>query len=475
MKKKILALVLAMTMVICMMPSAHAYSVRDAYDEFAAQYPEFIDVIVENGVSESKLIDFLRALQRSLYLKNLMEPITEDNFEDVLLDSVESVSNADRFLDLQRALMIAYPDAVDEALVHRRIHPDLMPLCNTVKSMIFEHDMLSSIDTGAGSDILNIVSIDELDGVSVEKGKSLRLPSKVDGRTETGVAVPLDITWDSVPDTSAEGTFTAEGTLQIPEGYRLDGSLSDAVSVEVVVTPANTNTGDDKKPDTGDNKPNNDDNKRPDTDNTGYGDDGQDEEPVKHVYSFSDVSVNSDLGKAVYALSDIGVINGYVDGTFKPDNPITRAEIAKIMTTAMGSLDAEAAASFTDTKDHWALLYVASAQKAGLINGYPDGTFKPDNNITRAEVMTIVYRALDGKKAFTGNQAAPYKFSDDALVPDYAKTPIGTLANYGIVSGTSVAQPDGSVLNNIDPTSRATRGQCVLMVYNALKLMGKIK
>ncbi len=481
MKKKVLAFVLALAMVACLMPTAIAYDVRDAYDEFAATYPDFIENVVANGASESLIIDFLRALQRNLYNKNRNTPITEENFEEMLISAVKTVSNANRFASFQRAVILAYPDAVDAAYAGR-IHEDFIPLYETVKTMIFDHHMLDSLDTDTSSDILTIVSVDALNGVTAVVGKDVELPLTVNGRTETGVAVPLSVSWTSVPPTTAEGVFYAEGSIaSVPEGYKLDDSVSTAVTVEVTVKAESSTdpgtTGGDKDNNNNNNNNNNKDNNNGGGINGGTVDNtvNNNNNNIKHIYTFSDVDEKTEVGKAVYALSDIGIINGYLDGTFKADNPITRAEIAKIMVTALDGIDTTAAATFSDTKDHWALSYIATAQKMGLINGYPEGTFLPDNNITRAEVMTIVYRALDGKKAFTGSAAAPFKFSDDVLVPDYAKTPIGILANFGIIKGNTISQPDGTTLNNIEPEINATRGQCVLMVYNALKLIGKIK
>ena len=94
--------------------------------------------------------------------------------------------------------------------------------------------------------------------------------------------------------------------------------------------------------------------------------------------------------QAVKYLAEIGIINGYEDGTFKPNQPITRAEFAKIA-ASFDDISSGADNPFSDLSDsHWAYSYIISCFMKGWINGYPSGDFKPDNNITRAEAIKIV-------------------------------------------------------------------------------------
>ena len=84
-----------------------------------------------------------------------------------------------------------------------------------------------------------------------------------------------------------------------------------------------------------------------------------------------------------------GIIAGYTDGTFKPSNTITRAEFAKIVAVAKG-LSPASGSSFSDTSGHWAAGYIEAVKTAGYIAGYPNGTFRPNNNISRAEIAKII-------------------------------------------------------------------------------------
>jgi hypothetical protein len=86
-------------------------------------------------------------------------------------------------------------------------------------------------------------------------------------------------------------------------------------------------------------------------------------------------------------------MRGYEDGTFRPEGSITRAEFATLLVRLKGC-DLPEASRFSDCAGHWASAYIGAADVNGLMSGYPDGSFKPDSFITRAEVMTAVNRML---------------------------------------------------------------------------------
>ena len=111
--------------------------------------------------------------------------------------------------------------------------------------------------------------------------------------------------------------------------------------------------------------------------------------------NYSDVKDTAWYNNAISTLSNMGILKGYQDGTFHPDAPVTRAEFATIAARfSDGELNEYA--SFPDVpENHWASKYIAKAAKLGWIKGYKDGTFRPKNNITRAEAMTLVNRVLE--------------------------------------------------------------------------------
>lgn len=109
--------------------------------------------------------------------------------------------------------------------------------------------------------------------------------------------------------------------------------------------------------------------------------------------SFSDVSAGDWYYQSVTLLSSLGILNGYEDGTFRPNQTITRAEFVTILSSFFAPV--EGTARFQDVPaTHWALKNISSANARGWINGYDDGTFRPDKTITRAEAVTVMNAVL---------------------------------------------------------------------------------
>ena len=111
---------------------------------------------------------------------------------------------------------------------------------------------------------------------------------------------------------------------------------------------------------------------------------------------FSDVSASDWFNNAISTLTNAGILDGYEDGTFRPNGNITRAEFATIAVRFF-DLTYEGEDLFPDISDHWARDYINQAAAAGFVNGYEDGTFRPNNAITRAEAVTLVNRTLERK------------------------------------------------------------------------------
>jgi hypothetical protein len=122
--------------------------------------------------------------------------------------------------------------------------------------------------------------------------------------------------------------------------------------------------------------------------------------------SFEDVKDPNCAG-AVEALVELGVVNGMPDGTFAPENKVTRAQLAKMLVLCTGLVEgmSEAEAEeyfadyadnkvFNDVEGHWGAGYVNAAAQLKLISGYPDGSFKPNKDVSYAEAITMMIRAL---------------------------------------------------------------------------------
>lgn len=163
----------------------------------------------------------------------------------------------------------------------------------------------------------------------------------------------------------------------------------------------------------------------------------------------------------IAALSGKGIINGYEDGTFRPDNQITRAEFAKLLITLSGRApvykDVFADVSAAD----WSYGYIAAASDMGLITGY-NGNFEPNGLITKQDAAVMLYRYAQSRGLALGGDA---QFDDSALIADYAAAPVGALASGGVISGA-----DGRFY----PTNNTTRAEAATLIYKLLSLMKEV-
>ncbi|OGO84384.1 MAG: hypothetical protein A2Y24_07120 [Clostridiales bacterium GWE2_32_10] len=145
--------------------------------------------------------------------------------------------------------------------------------------------------------------------------------------------------------------------------------------------------------------------------------------------TFTDV--DSEYTTAVSRLASIDILTGYEDGTFKPEGTITRAEAAAVIVRMLGKEKvAKASASVTQFKDmtgHWANGYVNTAAGAGVVKGYEDGTFKPDAQVTYAEIVTMMVRALGAGEAVGSSGTWPTNYlifaQGEDLTEDVAVVP----------------------------------------------------
>ena len=115
------------------------------------------------------------------------------------------------------------------------------------------------------------------------------------------------------------------------------------------------------------------------------------------IHNFSDVAANAWYAKAVATLANAGIITGDPQGTFRPNDTITRAEFAAIAARFDTSTD-DAKGFYTDLDGHWAAELIGRASGRGWVTGYSDGTFRPNQAITRAESMTLINRVLGRDK-----------------------------------------------------------------------------
>ena len=172
--------------------------------------------------------------------------------------------------------------------------------------------------------------------------------------------------------------------------------------------------------------------------------------------SFKDVPSNHWAYSSVTTLAQKGIINGYDDDTFKPNNKVTREEFVKMIVGATGLVVADTACDFADVPENaWFYEYVASAFAAGVVSGIDETTFGVGRNITRQDVAVIAARILDYLKpgAYT---AAETTLTDIDSVSDYAVQSVKLLNNMGIING----YDDGSFM----PRNELTRAEAAAII-----------
>jgi hypothetical protein len=154
------------------------------------------------------------------------------------------------------------------------------------------------------------------------------------------------------------------------------------------------------------------------------------------LIKFPDVAVGYWVDKPISLLAMGRVITGYPDGTFRPEGNITRAEMCSLLMKTVDQLSTgegtraseEAGGNFQDVKTtHWAASFIAKAAKLGVVKGYPDGSFKPSGNITRAEGLAMVAR-------FAGISEEAYNNEfNDVRASNWAATIIAGATKAGIL------------------------------------------
>ncbi len=185
---------------------------------------------------------------------------------------------------------------------------------------------------------------------------------------------------------------------------------------------------------------------------------------VENKVSFNDIaSVQAWAGRQIEVIAAKGAIEGKAAGKFAPKDNVTRAEFAKMLIRGLDLENASATASFDDVKaGDWFAPYVAAATKLGIINGRTATKFDPNATITRAEMATMIARAL---KVTTGaadvaDEAAALKgFADAAKINPTLKAGVAFAANEGIVIGAN-----GKFL----PNDKANRAEAAVIIYRAI-------
>ncbi len=186
---------------------------------------------------------------------------------------------------------------------------------------------------------------------------------------------------------------------------------------------------------------------------------------AEQTTAFNDVSVSHWAYSAITSLSSQGIVSGYPDGTFKPEAPVTRAEFAAMLAKALGLSGAGTSGNFTDVAvSSWCYDAVNDAVAAGLVSGTGDHLFAPNALITREQMAVMAAKAL-GAKAPTVDGTELDSFSDKPAVSNWAVTGMEAAVKADLISGMTSGA--------LAPLDNATRAQAAAMIYKLLAISGK--
>ena len=175
---------------------------------------------------------------------------------------------------------------------------------------------------------------------------------------------------------------------------------------------------------------------------------------------FLDIA-NSYWGKdAIINLYNKGIVAGQGNGYFRPDNTITRAEFVQMVVKAFGFVTQGSGADFADVTNEWFADSVQAAYTNGVVNGTSATTFSPLSNITRQDMMTILYNAAKAKGVKLTNGSA--SFTDADSISAYAQDAVAAMVGSNVVSGYT----DGSV----KPLNNASRAEAAAMLSRLLEV-----
>lgn len=158
----------------------------------------------------------------------------------------------------------------------------------------------------------------------------------------------------------------------------------------------------------------------------------------------------------IMELVNSGVVSGYPDATFQPDKNITRAEFTTMLVKAF-NLEAKTGKDFADITNHWAKDAIVTAASHGIVNGYDANSFGPDNNITREQMAVMIVKAAQLNK----NDGESKQFIDNDKICSWAAEAIAIASQHNIITG----YPD----NSFKPQGEATRAEAATVIIKILQ------
>ncbi|MEW6492912.1 MAG: S-layer homology domain-containing protein [Cyanobacteriota bacterium] len=181
--------------------------------------------------------------------------------------------------------------------------------------------------------------------------------------------------------------------------------------------------------------------------------------------SFPDIPQNHWAGAFISRLAELGIIQGYPDGRFQPNKPVTKAEFAAMIAKAFDKTDEREAINFRDiSTNYWAYEYVREAYRMGFFE--TNRRFSPTQKLSRLDILVALTRGLD--YSFTGNANTVLQaYSDVSAIPSSYRSLIAAATERGLV----VNYPN---VRSFNPTQLATRAEVAAFIYQALANTGKV-
>jgi hypothetical protein len=188
--------------------------------------------------------------------------------------------------------------------------------------------------------------------------------------------------------------------------------------------------------------------------------------PTAEPVEFADVPPDYWAYPFIADLSLRGIITGFEDGTFRPEDPVTRAQYAAFIENILSSQQQEAI-DFTDVPaDFWARPAITEAVQAGFLRGYPEGNFAPDDPISKVQVLASLTNGMQLPEA-TNPEQAVVRYEDSDQIPDWAIPVVASATESGVV----VNYPNP---NQLGPNQAVTRAEVAAMLYQALEAIGQV-
>lgn len=178
--------------------------------------------------------------------------------------------------------------------------------------------------------------------------------------------------------------------------------------------------------------------------------------------AFSDLDEAKWAKEEITMLAKLGLINGRGDNTFKPNDPVTRAEFLKMTLSCLMIAEERGNTDFLDVvESDWYYPTVATALRYGIVSGIDDDFFAPNKKITREEMAVMLYRAMQNRSIEFEEVKDNFSFEDKGEISEFASASVEYLYRVGIINGYSEAE--------FAPKNTATRAQAAKMLALLVK------